>query len=190
MSRHGNHWDDEETDWASMRPVQFPLKARAYREFQNKLRKSSVEQQCPRLRSLVERPSPFGKNYSTEDSAPVRRTDERNAEGTTQENPGNTHIDGLVSLYRKFASAIPWSHDPSRCGRGAEPLALDAAMGAARSAMRACGLSKADLRLMWGEGARAVVSESFVRGDDPLIVSAFLSVMADLFGPAPSTVTE
>ena len=69
-------------------------------------------------------------------------------------------------------------------------MALDAAMGAARSAMRACGLSKADRRLMWGEGARAVVSESIRREDDPLIVSAFLSVMADLFGPAPSTVTE
>lgn len=187
---NSDHWDDEETDWASMRPVQFPLKTRAYREFQNRLKKSSGEQQYQRLRSLVERPSPFGKNYSTEDGAPVRRTDERNAEGTTQDNPGNTHVDGLVALYRQFASAIPWSHDPSRSGRGAEPLALDAAMGAARSAMRACGLSKADRRLMWGEGARAVVSESIRREDDPLIVSAFLSVMADLFGPAPSTVTE
>lgn len=195
MSSHGNHWDDEETDWASMRPVQFPLKARAYQEFQNELDKSG-EQPCPRLRSLLKRPSPFGKNYPTgADSDEDRRADGQNANGgargtVPQDDPGNTHVDGLVALYRQFASAIPWSHDPGRSGRGAEPLALDAAMGAARSAMRACGLSKADRRLMWGEGARAVVSESFVRGDDPLIVSAFLSMMADLFGPAPSIVTE
>ena len=189
MSSHGNHWDDEETDWASMRPVRFPLSKMEHQEFQNKLRKSG-EQPCPRLRSLLKRPSPFGKNYPTDDSDKDRRTDEQNAGSTTQDNLGNTHVDGLVALYRQFPSAIPWSHDPGRSGRSAEPLALDAAMGAARSAMRACGLSKADRRLMWGEGARAVVSESFVRGDDPLIVSAFLSVMADLFGPAPSTVTE
>ena len=191
MSSHGNHWDDEETDWASMRPIQFPLSKTEHQEFQNKLRKSG-EQPCPRLRSLLKRHNPFGKSYATgTDSDEDRRADGQSTGGMIpQNNPENTHIDGLVALYRQFASAIPWSHDPGRSGRGAEPLALDAAMGAARSAMRACGLSKADRHLMWGEGARTVVSESFVRGDDPLIVSAFLSVMADLFGPAPSTVTE
>ena len=195
MSSHGNRWDDEETDWASMRPVRFPLKARVYQEFQNKLDKSG-EQPCPRLRRLLKRPSPFGKSYATgSDSDRGQRADGQSTSGAArgpvpQDNPENTHVDGLVALYRQFASAIPWSHDPSRCGRGAKPLALDAAMGAAHSAMWACGLSKADRRLMWGEGARAVVSESFVRGDDPLLVSAFLSVMADVFGPAPSMVTE
>lgn len=193
---NSDHWDDEETDWASMRPVQFPLSKTEYQEFQNKLDKGG-EQPCPRLRGLLKRPSPFGKHYATgDDSNRDRRAGgQQNADcgarGTApQDDPGNSYVDGLVALYRQFASAVPWSHDPSRSGRGAEPLALDAAMGAARSAMRACGLSEADRRLMWGEGARAVVSESFIRGDDPLIASAFLSVIADLFGPAPSMVTE